>query len=96
MRMQSAVQVWCDEYERLLKDCQVTLTSWNGGRANLNNSGRRGRDADNEVRTLQANFAKAWALLQYHENGCEVCQAISALHGGQSSAAANRLQLLSR
>ena len=96
MRMQSAVQVWCDEYERLLKDCQTTLTSWNSGRANVHNSGRRGRDADNELRTLQANFAKAWALLQYHENGCEVCQAISALHGGQLSPAANRLQPIYR
>jgi hypothetical protein len=96
MRMESAVQVWCDEYERLLKDCQITLTSWNSGRANVHNSGRRGRDVDNELRTLQANFAKAWALLQYHENGCEVCQAISALQGGQSSPAANRLQPLYR
>jgi hypothetical protein len=96
MRMESAVQVWCEEYERLLKDCQITLTSWNSGRANVHNSGRRGRDVDNELRTLQANFAKAWALLQYHENGCEVCQEISALQGGQSSPAANRLQPLYR
>ncbi len=96
MSMQSAVQVWCDEYERLLKDCQFTLTIWNSGRANVYNSRRRGRDADNELRTLQANFAKAWALLQYHENGCEVCQAISALHGGQLSPAANRLQPIYR
>jgi hypothetical protein len=75
MRVESAVQVWCDEYERLLKDCQITLMSWNSRRAIVHNSARRGRDADNELRTLQANFAKAWALLQYHENGCDVCQA---------------------
>jgi hypothetical protein len=91
MRTQSPVQVWCDEYERLLKDSQIALTNWNRGRAEINNSGRRGRDADNDLRTLQANFAKALALLQYHENDCEVCQAISALHGVPSSPAADAL-----
>jgi hypothetical protein len=32
-------------------------------RAEIHNCGRRGRDTDNELRTLQANFAKAWAVL---------------------------------
>ena len=68
MKMESVVQVWCDEYERLLKDCQITLTTWNSGRANVHNSGRRGNDADNELRTLQTNFAKAWALLRRDGN----------------------------
>ena len=68
MRAESAVQVWCDQYERLLKESQVALTHWNRGRAEIRDSGRRGRDVDCELRTLQSNFARAWALLQYHEN----------------------------
>jgi hypothetical protein len=83
MRTASAVQVWCDEYERLLKESQVALTNWNLGRAEIHDSGRRGRDADSELRTLQANFARAWAVLQYHEHDCEVCEAVPTLDGGR-------------
>jgi hypothetical protein len=77
MRHQSPVQVVCAEYERLLKHSQIALTSWNKRRTEIHNSSRRGRDADNELRGLQANFAKSLALLQYHENDCQVCQRIS-------------------
>jgi len=84
MRAESAVQVWCDQYERLLKESQVALTNWNRGRAEIHDSGRRGRDVDRELRTLQANFARAWALLQYHEHDCEVCQTVVTLDGEHS------------
>jgi hypothetical protein len=81
MRTKSGVQVLCEEYQRLLKECQIALTEWNKGRAEIHNSGRRGRDTDNELRTLQANFAKAWAVLQYHEQDCEICQRVSIIAG---------------
>jgi hypothetical protein len=72
MRNRSSVQVVCAEYDGLLKKSQVALTNWNKGRAEI--SGRRGRDVYNELRTLQANFLKAWALLQYHKRDSDVCQ----------------------
>jgi hypothetical protein len=81
---------WRTEYHALLRNSQVALTNWNQGRAAIHNSGRRGRDADNELRALQANFARAWALLQYHEHDCEVCQFILNLEGVHSKTDAHR------
>jgi hypothetical protein len=63
MRNQSSTQVLCAERQRLLKESQVALTKWNKGRAEIHKSGRRVRDADNELWALQATYAKAWALL---------------------------------
>jgi hypothetical protein len=77
MRNQSSVQVACREYEGLLNESQVTLASWADKRAEI--SGRRGRDICNELRTLQGDFLKAWALLQNHKRDCEVCQVISTM-----------------
>jgi hypothetical protein len=91
MRTESGVQVLCADYQRLLKECQLALTDWNKGRAEIHNCGRRGRDTDNELRTLQANFAKAWAVLQYHEQDCETCQVISIIEGVYSRTDAGRL-----
>jgi hypothetical protein len=81
MRDESGAQVFCEEYERLLKKSLVARTSWNNGRAEIRRSGHRGRDTDDELRTLQATYAKALALLQYHEHECEVCQVMSLIKG---------------
>ena len=87
---ESALRMLCDECQRLLGESQLALTNWNAGRAHIHVSGRRGREVDNELRTLQANFAKAWALLQYHEHDCEISQIISTVEGHSKSDA--RLQ----
>jgi hypothetical protein len=94
MKIQSSIQVVCAEYERRLKNSQVALTNWNKGRTEIHNSGRRGRDADNELRVLQGNFARAWALVQYHENDCEVCQRISNKDAVQSGTGTSMLPQL--
>ena len=70
----SSIQVLCAEYQRLLKNSQVALADWNKGRTEIHNAGRREKAADNLLRTLQANFAKAWASLECHEQACHVCQ----------------------
>jgi hypothetical protein len=77
MRNPSSVSVVCEEYEGLLNESQVALTSWANERVEV--SGRRGRDMYIELRTLQWDFLKAWTLLQDHKRDCEVCQVISAL-----------------
>ena len=87
-RKESRVQVLCAEYNTLLRNSQIALTNWNKGRTEIFNSGRRGRQADNELRELQASFAKAWALLQYHEHDCEICQLIAHLDGNNSKTTA--------
>jgi hypothetical protein len=84
MRNDSGIQVLCAEFQTLLAESQVALTDWNQGRAKIHKSRRRGPDADSELRILQGNFAKAWALLQFHEHDCEICQLISSIHGDHS------------
>ena len=81
MGTESSVQVFCPDYQRLLKESQIALTIWNNGRAAIHSAGHRGRDADNTLRTLQGNFARAWAALQKHDQYCEVCQRVSIIEG---------------
>jgi hypothetical protein len=94
MRNRSSVRPLCADYQRLLTECQLALTNWNTGRAEIQHSGRRGKDADNELLTLQANFAKAWALLQYHERDCEVCKVISIVESVRCGSDGGMLQQL--
>ncbi len=94
MRNQSSAQAVCAEHQRLLEESQRALTDWNKGRAEIHKSGRRGTDTDNELRTLQATYAKAWALLQYHEQDCEVCQVISINERVRSEADADTIREL--
>jgi hypothetical protein len=77
---ESSIQVHCAEYQRLLKNSQVALSNWNKGRTEIHNTGRREKAADNLLRTLQANFAKAWASLECHEQSCHICQIKSMDH----------------
>jgi hypothetical protein len=91
MRNQSSTQLLCAEHKRLLKESQAALTNWNKGRAEIHESGRRGKDADNELRALQATYAKAWALLQCHTQDCEVCQVLSIIERVRSEAEADTL-----
>jgi hypothetical protein len=72
----------CSEYEALLKKSHFALTNWKNGRAEIRRSGRTGRKADNELRVLQATFAKAYAALQSHAHSCETCQ-IAVLIGSR-------------
>lgn len=74
----------CKEYERLLKESQVAVTNWNKGRAEILKSCRRGNEADNVLRKLQAKYAKSWALLQYHGHDCELCQLVSNIESPYS------------
>jgi len=68
----------CAEYEALLKKSHFALTNWKNGRVAIRRSGRTGRKTDNQLRVLQAAFAKAYAALQCHAHCCEVCK-ITAL-----------------
>jgi hypothetical protein len=77
---ESSIQVLCAEYQRLLKNSQVALSNWNKGRTEIRNTGRREKAAGNLLRTLQANFAKAWASLECHEQACHMCQIKSMVH----------------
>jgi hypothetical protein len=72
----------CDEYETLLLKSSAALTAWKNGRTEIRRSNRKGRSADNELRILQANFAKAYAALQAHARDCEFCQLPALVYPG--------------
>ena len=74
----------CTEYDALLKESHVALTNWKNGRAEIRRSSRKGRKVDNELRVLQARFAKAHAALQHHGHECEACKVASLIqmHSG--------------
>jgi hypothetical protein len=72
----------CEEYEELLKRSLKALNEWKNGRAEIRRSSRKGRSADNELRMLQANFAKAYAALQTHSGDCSYCQMPALVHQG--------------
>jgi hypothetical protein len=72
----------CAGYEALLRKTHAALTAWRNGREEIRRSGRRGRQADNELRTLQANFARSYTALQTHVHDCEVCLTPAQVHPG--------------
>jgi hypothetical protein len=83
MRHDSAIRpAACEEYETLLKNSGAALAEWKKGRLEIRRSGRKGREADNELRILQANFAKAYAALQTHARDCEMCQLPALVYPG--------------
>jgi hypothetical protein len=69
----------CSAYERLLEECQRALNIWNEQRAEIHESGLRGKQVDDELRKLQATYAKAYARLRTHVRDCETCQWVSEM-----------------
>jgi hypothetical protein len=69
----------CTTYERLLEKCQSACQIWNEQRAEIRESGRSGKKVDDELRKLQANYAKAYSVVRNHVHSCETCQWVSRL-----------------
>ena len=75
----------CTYYERLLEKCQSACQIWNEQRAEIRESGQHGKKVDDELRRLQANYAKAYSVLRNHVHGCETCQWVSSLEERSSA-----------
>ena len=69
----------CTTYESLLEKCQSACQIWNAQRAELRESGQNGKKVDDELRRLQAKYAKAYSILRNHVHSCETCQWVSRL-----------------
>ena len=69
----------CPEYQLLLEKCQKALMSWQQRRTIIANASLAGRNAATELRRLQANYTRAYALLDWHEYSCRTCQYISKI-----------------
>ena len=64
----------CETYQGLLEQCQAAREAWNRRRAEISELGLRGKGIDNELRRLQAGFAKSYAVVRNHVRDCDSCQ----------------------
>jgi len=71
----------CTEYERLLKECQNASKIWNEQRAEIYWLRLRGKKVEDELRRLQAQYARAYSMLQKHTHDCALCQLVSSIEG---------------
>jgi hypothetical protein len=67
----------CTDYQRLLEECQSALETWNKRRAEISQTRLIKADEGDELLRLQANFARAYAVLEHHSHDCELCELIS-------------------
>jgi hypothetical protein len=71
----------CTEYERLLKECQNASNIWKEQRAEIYWLRLRGKKVEDELRRLQAKYARACSMLQKHTHDCALCQLVSSVEG---------------
>jgi len=71
----------CPQYQLLLEECQKALVSWQQRRTLVAHASLAGRSTTAELRRLQANYARAYALLETHEHSCRTCEYISKIGG---------------
>jgi hypothetical protein len=69
----------CTEHRMLLAECQRTLEIWNEHRAEFCQFRFIRREAGDELLRLQAQYARAYTVLQNHERNC--CQLASRMEG---------------
>ena len=81
----------CNQYQRLLEDCESALEIWDEHRAEVSESRWIGREAGDELLRLQAKFARAYAVLQRHSQDCLLCQLVSNMGGRDSENLSNVL-----
>ena len=67
----------CETYQALIDDCVNARRQWNERRAEISELGLRGKGIDNELRCLQARFAKSYAMVRNHVRDCSSCQLAS-------------------
>jgi hypothetical protein len=74
----------CSEYQRLLEECQGALEIWNRRRGEISGGRVIKMDEGDELLRLQANFARAYAVLQHHSHDCALCELVSRIEGRDS------------
>jgi hypothetical protein len=64
----------CETYAALLEDFRGAREQWNARRTEISSLGLRGKRIDNELRCLQARFAKSYAAVRNHLGDCSCCE----------------------
>jgi hypothetical protein len=68
---------FCNKYESLLHECQLTKETWAEFREAMNapsEVNKLNKEAGSELLRLQANYAKAYTRLEQHNQDCDLCQ----------------------
>jgi len=86
----------CPEYQRLLSKCQEALFSWQQHAALISRNTRLGHRVTAELRRLQSNYKRTYALLERHEHGCPDCQYVSKIGGLDFESMSSALTLYRR
>ena len=73
----------CATFEGLLAECERAREDWNEQRVAILQLGLRGKEMDDELRCLQARFAKSYSLVRNHLRDCEFCK--SSRRAGEPS-----------
>lgn len=63
----------CSEYEQLLEGCQHALVAWRERSEEIQRFGLEGERVGNEMRRLQADYAKSYTRLSQHPKDCAIC-----------------------
>jgi hypothetical protein len=72
----------CETYDALVAECEAARQTWSERRAEILESGVQGKETDDELRSLQAKYAKSYPVLRNHLCGCELCQSAWGTSGG--------------
>jgi len=83
----------CPEYQLLLEKCRKALVSWQQRRSLATHAALNGGSATAELKRLQENYARAYAVLDGHEHSCRTCQYISKIGGLDFDSMSNALNL---
>jgi hypothetical protein len=71
----------CPEYQRLLDTCQRSLAAWQQRRTHAERAPLAGPRVRGELRRLQDDYERAYAVLESHEQVCQTCQYIAKVGG---------------
>ena len=71
----------CPEYRILLDHCQKALVTWQQHRTHAERVSLAGKSTVEELNRLQANYARAYARLESHEQSCAICQYVAKIAG---------------
>ena len=74
-----AETIVCSEYQRLLEACVSAREIWKKHRAGIYRYRLVGKETGDELLRLQANYARAYYVLQHHVQQCPRCRSVLRL-----------------
>lgn len=64
----------CSAYTRLLQECQSALVAWKERSEQISRLALQGKRTGDDLRRLQAEYARAYNRLERHAKSCNECR----------------------